>query len=187
MLKMTPLIALVFMLPCKAEDYLRSSVDWLKSSLPDTKIEFNKERIRFDGCNQKEYQLVVTQPLTDSLSLNGGLSYARGKLDFGIFQQDIQVRRVSLVPTLTTSQNVSFGLGVMLQSEPQFRDSNGFSFDLPASQMMMFETRLQDNNKRHQLLIRLSSQRWDSSDINGNWFERGLADNKLSLRYEAEF
>jgi hypothetical protein len=174
---------------CHAEDnFWKTSLNWAKQSLPqDTKISFNKSKIKFRGCKHREYEIAINKPISDTLTLEGGITYAKGRLNWGINNQKISLIRYSFVPRLQLNNRVSLGAGVVYQSSPEFRSSFGSSFDLPESQMLLVNSRFKGLREDHQVEIELSSHKWDATNPAGNWFERGAADNKLTVSYAAFF
>lgn len=174
---------------CQAQSNMVAvGVDWLKSNLPETtKVEFNKARIKFNGCRHREYELSFVQPWNKYFSLEGGISYARGQLNWGINDQQISQRRYSFLPRLIVSNLVSVSAGVIFQSAPEFKTSYGEAFDLPESKIFVVSTRFEGMRDNHQVEVELSSHRWDATGSGSSWFERGAADSKLSVSYSAFF
>lgn len=174
---------------CNAEDnFWKNSANWVKQSLPqDTKISFNKSKIKFKGCKHKEYEIALNQPISEDLTLEGGITYAKGRLNWGINKQKISLIRYSLVPRYQLSNRVSIGAGVIYQSAPEFKASFGASFDLPKSQIFLVNTRFKGIRDDHQVEIELSSHSWEATSTTGSWLERGAADNQLSVSYSAFF
>ena len=174
---------------CHAEEnFLKSSVNWLKSSLPqDTQVQFYKSKIKFNGCKHRDYELKISQPMSDDLTFEGGIAYAKGKLNWGIHNQKISLMRFSIMPRVQLNNHMSVGVGMVYQSAPEFRTSFGPNLTLPKSQMLVLNSRFQGIRENHHVEVELSNQRWDATDPTGNWFERGAADNKLSINYQANF
>ncbi len=174
---------------CQAdENFLKTSVNWVKQSLPEnTKVVFNKSKIKFSGCKQREYDLSLYQPINSTLSLEGGVSYATGKLNWGIHTQKISLKRYSFVPRIKVNSRMSFGAGIVYQSAPEFRTSIGQNFDLPKSQILLLNSRFKGIRESHEVEFELSSQRWDATNQFGALFENGLTDNKLTVSYAAYF
>lgn len=189
MKKLFSIALLLLTVNCQAEDnFFKSSINWIKQSLPDsTRVEFNKSKIKFTGCKQREYDLSLYQPINSALSLEGGISYATGKLNWGIHTQKISLKRYSFVPRLKVNNRVSFGAGVIYQPSPEFRTSIGEDFDLPKSQILLINGRFRGMRDTHEIEVELSSHRWDATKQFGVLFENGLTDNKLTVSYQAFF
>lgn len=183
------LVLLLLGANCQAEEnFIKSSVNWIKESLPDnTKVVFNKSKIKFTGCKQREYDLSLYQPINSVLSLEGGLMYATGKLNWGVHRQKISLKRYSFVPRVKLNNRVNFGVGVVLQSAPEFRTSIGEDFDLPRSQILLANARFRGIRDTHEIEVEFSSHKWDATNQFGTLFENGLTDNKLTVSYQAFF
>ena len=91
MAKYICLIVALLSANCQATDnFLANSFDWFKSNLPDsTNLQFSKSKIKFEGCKHREYKLSLTQPINSKFSIESGVSYAKGKLSWGINSQKI--------------------------------------------------------------------------------------------------
>lgn len=174
---------------CQAQDnFVAQSVNWLKSSLPDTtKVEFNKSRIKFNGCKHREYELLLSQPFTDKFSFEGGLTYAKGQLSWGINNQRISLKRYSVMPRYKVSHRMSISAGMVIQSAPEFKSSQGVALELPKSRIYMITSRFKGVRDDHHIDLELSSHRWESTGEQGSLFNSGLVDNKLNVSYSAFF
>lgn len=174
---------------CHAQDnFVKNSVNWLKSNLPEaTKLEFNKSRIKFNGCKHREYELLLTQPFSENFSFEGGLTYAKGQLSWGINNQRISLKRYSLMPRYKVNHYMSLSAGMVLQSAPEFKSSQGVAFDLPKSRIYMVASRFKGVREDHHVDVELSSHRWDSTGELGSLFDNGFIDNKVNVSYSAYF
>lgn len=152
-----------------------------------TKVEFNKSRIKFNGCKHREYELALTQPLSKNLSLEGGLSYYKGQLAWGINNQKISLKRYSFLPRYRVSNSVSVSAGMVMQSAPEFKTSQGLELNLPKSRIYMISSRFQGVRDDHQVDVELSSHKWDSTGQFGSMFAQGMVDNKINVSYSAFF
>ncbi|WJG09968.1 hypothetical protein [Aliiglaciecola sp. LCG003] len=170
------------------ESYLTAGVNWLKSSLPEaTKLEFNKSRIKFNGCKHREYKLSLTQPVTENFAIEGGLTYAKGQLNWGVSNQKISLKRYSLVPRYRLNYNMSIAAGLVLQSAPEFKTSQGLELALPTSKIFVLSTRFNDSKDKYQIEIELSSHRWDNNADTTNGLNSGVVNNKMNISYSAFF
>ncbi|MFT5674591.1 MAG: hypothetical protein ACI808_000513 [Paraglaciecola sp.] len=189
MVKYLIILLSLFSLHCSANDnFLSQSVDWLKKSLPDNaQIDFNKASIKFKGCRQKDYQLMLTQNINSNLYLETSVGYAYGKLSWGAHSQKVSVKEWSLVPRYQLNEKIDVGLGMVVQSAPEFKTSQGVQFDLPKNSTWLLSTRFKNSSDKHYFEVAMSSQQWQATSETGNWFVRGRADNKLNVSYRALF
>lgn len=174
---------------CSANDnFWSQSVDWLKDSLPDSaQLQFNKASIKFKGCKQKDYQLQLTQNINSNLYLETSVGYAYGKLNWGAHSQKVSVKEWSIVPRYQLNEKIDVGFGMVAQSAPEFKTSHGAQIDLPKNSTWLVSTRFKSLSDKHYVEVAVSSQQWQASSETGNWFARGLADNKLNVSYRAVF
>ncbi|MFT4937145.1 MAG: hypothetical protein ACI88A_000159 [Paraglaciecola sp.] len=189
MVKYLIILLSLLSLHCSANDNFWSlSVEWLKGSLPDnSQLEFNKASIKFKGCRQKDYQLLLTQNINSHLYLETSVGYAYGKLSWGAHSQKVSVKEWSLVPRYQLSEKLDVGLGMIVQSAPEFKTSQDTQLDLPKNSTWILSTRFKSLSDQHYFEVAVSSQQWEASSATGNWFARGLADNKLNVSYRAIF
>jgi hypothetical protein len=174
---------------CVAENSLmKTSVQWIVDALPeDTSFNLASEGLGFKGCKHSDYQMRISQPLTESLSFDTSVGYSKGKLQWGVFSQKVSVYEVSIVPRYQVSERLSFGLGVIAQSEVKFTTTQGLAFDLPSNTEWLASSRIQGSALGHYWELMLSSQKWQASQNSGTWFERGAANNKFTLLYNGSF
>ncbi|GAB2677747.1 hypothetical protein [Aliiglaciecola aliphaticivorans] len=174
---------------CQAEEhFIAKGVNWLNSFIPETtKIEFNKFRIKFDGCRHREYELSFVHPVNQRLSFEGGMSYAKGKLEWGINNQKISLKRYALLPRYSVNRKMSVSAGVILQSAPEFSTSQGLELALPKSKIFKISSRFKGLRDDHQVDFALSSHHWDATSEFGTLFDNGLVDNQVNVNYSAFF
>ena len=179
----------VFSVNClAAKNVLQTSVDWLSESLPDDiDLTFNSSGVRFQGCKHSEYQISFNQPLSENWLIHSSLVYAKGRLNWGVFSQKVSMFEWSVEPRLQITDRFSLGLGLVARSQATFKTTQGQVFDLPQNTEWLITSRIQAHSPEHFWQVSLSSQKWDSSNDSGTWFERGLADNQIKLSYQGAF
>ena len=168
--------------------FLEASADWLSQNLPeDLNVAFESSGVKFQGCKQREYQINLNQPLTERWLINSSLVYAKGKLNWGVFSQKVSMFEWSVVPEFKISDTLSIGIGRVTRSQVTFKSTQGNVFELPQNAEWLITSRIQAHSPEHYWQVSLSSQKWDSSNDAGTWFERGLADNQIKLSYQGAF
>lgn len=189
---MKRLISLAFLMTsssvCADSEWVNQSVEWLKDALPqNTTVSFNKSRIKFNGCKHREYELLVSQPVTENFTVEAQITQAKGQLDWGLYKQSVRLEQFSIVPRYRVSERVSLGAGMVIQSSPEFRTSHGFDTDLPEGEILLLNSRIYGIQQDHQIEFEISRTRYAATSESGTWFERGEADNKVTLSYEVIF
>jgi hypothetical protein len=170
-----------------SEEFWSTGVSWLKQTLPEhSKLEFNKEKISSKG-RQRDYQLLLTQYFQKDFSVETSLGYASGKLNWEAYNQKISVKEWSLVPRYQLNKRVNLGLGIVMQSAQQFKTSQGVDLQLPKNMTWLLSSRIQGQSEQHYMEVSITSQKWQSDNPSGTWFEQGRAENKLNIGYPAFF
>ena len=169
-------------------DALAATLDWLQSWSPQN-IEFKmvKSAIKFSGCKQKEYLAAMNQPLSENLVLEMGLGYAKGAHSWGVFNQRISVKELSIIPRYQLNHNLSVGFGVVSQSQTEFKTSQGIEFNLPSNTSWLIKSRADGFATNHYWELTASSQKWNVSSDLGGIFENGARDSKIALNYTGYF
>lgn len=182
------ILTLVYSVCQAQENYVADSVSWLKSSVPDSfKIAFSNSRIKFNGCKHREFELNFSQAFSQELTLEGGISYAKGQLNWGVNSQKISLQRYSFLPRYHFSRLTSVSAGLVLQSSPQFKTSQGVELVLPKSKIFTLAARFLDVRQDNQIDVQLTSHHWQPTGEFGSLFANGLVDNKIAVSYSALF
>ncbi|MEP1448082.1 MAG: hypothetical protein ABJK37_18410 [Paraglaciecola sp.] len=171
-----------------SSDVLATTLTWLKTWSPKN-IEFKtaKSAIKFNGCRQKEYLAAFNQPLTESLTLEMAVGYAKGKHSWGVFSQKVSVKEFTFVPRYHVNERVSIGFGVIAQSQTEFKTSQGIELNLPKNTEWLFSTRTNGFANNHYLEWSISSQKWQASNDFGGLFENRTTNHKVVLSYNGYF
>lgn len=168
-------------------DFASRSANWLQSALPEsTEFTFNRQKIKFDGCKHKEYEILVRQPWSEDFALEASIGYAKNRIKLGLHQQILTYKEFTFVPRYQASSHISVGAGFVYRTEPEFRSAND-QFNLPASQAWLVNSRIGGWQQDHHIELELSARRWQATDNDGNWFERGSRESRLNLTYVGHF
>ncbi len=182
-------LSVVFSSQCLAgSERLEYAKSWLNTWLPET-MEFNlaSSGVKFYGCKQKEYQLNLIQPLSENLTVESAISYAKGRLSWGVFSQKISLHEFSFVPRYQLSHQLSLGFGVINQTAIEFTSTVGSEYDLSSNTEWLISARTAGFAQRHTLELTLSQQRWQATQASGNWYQTGAANSKINLSYTGYF
>jgi hypothetical protein len=169
-------------------DAFDATFKWLKTWAPQN-IEFvvEKSSIKFSGCKQKEYLALIHQPISKNIMLEMGLGYAKGRHSWGVFKQRVSVKQISVIPRYQINHYMSLGMGFVMQSETEFRTSQGIEFNLPQNTEWLVNSRTAGFIDSHYWEWTASSQKWQASNALGAIFENGLTNNKVGLSYNGYF
>jgi hypothetical protein len=189
---MNKLISALFVLlslNCQAEeDFWVAGFEWIKSSLPEiNQVDFNKSKIKFPGCKHQDYELMLSQSVTNSFKIETSMAYTKGQLTLGGYEKKITMAQWSIIPRFQLNEELSLGGGVIFQSVADFSGVQGEQFNLPKSRAMTFSARIESLGAKHSVELALTSKSWQATDAMGNWFERGETDNTLTLSYQGYF
>lgn len=116
-----------------------------------------------------------------------GLGYAKGKHSWGVFSQKISVKEFTFIPRYQFSHSVSIGMGLVAQSQTEFKTSQGIEFNLPKNTQWLINTRINGFANNHYWEWSASSQKWSASDDLDGLFENGAIDNRIGLSYNGYF
>lgn len=183
------LLCAVFSVNCLAENsFLQNSVNWLADSLPEeTLLDFESDSMGFQGCKHREYQMRLTQALSQRFSIDSSVGYANGKLQWGVFSQKVSMYEWSVVPRFQFSERFSVGFGVITQSQVTLKSTQGLVLELPRNSEWLLSSRIHGTLPNHYWDLTLSSQKWQTTNTAGSWFERGVADQQIKLVYNGNF
>lgn len=171
-----------------SSDTLAITLSWLQTWAPQN-VEFKmvKSAIKFSGCKQKEYFATLNQPLNEKIVLEMGLGYAKGAHSWGVFKQKISVKKFFFIPRYQFNHDINIGIGVIAQSQTEFKTSQGFEFNLPKNTEWLVNTRTDGFRDNHYWEWTASSQKWRTSNDLGGLFKNGATNNKIGLSYNGYF
>lgn len=169
-------------------EMLETTIEWL-SSFNSENIEFgvDKSAIKFAGCKQITYSASFNRLITKSTSLEMGLGYAKGRHSWGVFNQRVSVKELSIIPRYKVTHDVSFGAGVILQTSTEFTSAQGIQLDLPKNSEWVLNARVNGMHSSHYWEVAIASQTWDGSQISSTIFDKKVTNNKLELHYKGYF
>lgn len=184
------LLCSVFSCPSWAESaLLKSSIEWIVDALPEkTSFAYEAEGLRFRGCKHREYEVRISQPLSEHFDLDSSIGYLKSKLQWGVFTQKVSMYELAVVPRYHLSERVSVGLGFVAQSQVTFKTTQGQVYDLPRNTEWLASARIQGLAVQHYWEVKVSSQKWQSNKLaSESWIDQGLANNNISFLYSGAF
>ncbi|MFT6897489.1 MAG: hypothetical protein ACJA13_001896 [Paraglaciecola sp.] len=164
------------------------TLDWLQTSLPEqSQLELKQNHIKFDGCRQRDYQLLLNQRVSKNWHIETALGYEKGELTLGAYKQKVSMREWSFIPRYQLNSLFNVGFGVVRQTAVQFETANNAYLPFPKSTQWLLSSRTPGLEENHYLDVTLSSQQWQRTNVAGNWLERGQGDKKVNISYTGYF
>ncbi|AEF04798.1 hypothetical protein C7Y69_12890 [Alteromonas sp. KS69] len=168
---------------------IEDAEQWLSEyvSLDDTfSIALSKNKIRFKGCKQKQYQLVVNQQFTKRFNVEAIVHYNKGLLDYGVLAQRVKSHEFEVV-SWWDKGSYRVGLSHKIRPEHEISIPVAEVIQLPTSTTasVYFEVPLME--ERHTLTVAASRESWksDSATIQLPWSK--AHDNQVKLQYAIAF
>lgn len=183
------LFSLTFSCSAFAEnDLWEITLDWLQTSLPEqSQLEFNQKHIEFDGCRQRDYQLLLNQRVSNNWHIETAIGYEKGELTLGAYKQKVSMREWSVIPRYQINSLLNVGFGVVRQMAVQFETASSADRQFPNSTRWLLSSRTPGLEEDHYLEVTLSRQQWQRTNIAGNWLGRGQGDKKVNVSYTGYF
>lgn len=166
----------------------KSSIkNWLKGNVGEhLQISFNKQKIQFEGCKLKAYDLLFTKPVGDHLSLDMSLGYATGRNSWGIFSQTVMVKSYQITPRWHF-KHFSLGLGLSIQQAHQLKTSHGPEINLPLQKQWSIEADLPTLADNHSTRISLIRQEWEANNLAFSTTNYKAQNTALMVNYSVVF
>ncbi|MEC7690778.1 MAG: hypothetical protein VYE47_08215 [Pseudomonadota bacterium] len=193
MLKQVTTLALCALLTpqvCLASSSIGDQAEaWLEEKLDysgDISVSLSKNKIRFNGCRQKDYKLSLATRISDTVNLEAVASYGRAVMDFGVFSQRVTSRAYELI---TWWEQPAYRVGVASGVRPA-HDIDlpvSGSFALPDSNTVSVYLETEGAEENHTMSFAVRRETWhgDTSDITLS--QDKSYDNQVQLGYRVSF
>ncbi|MCU7553364.1 hypothetical protein OCL06_01990 [Alteromonas sp. ASW11-19] len=149
-------------------------------------VDLTKQKIRFNGCKQKAYQLAFSQQLTKQFSVEANLHYDKGELRFGVLRQKVSSKAVEVISWWHTD-TLRLGLGHKVITSHKMSSPMTESLSLPTSQALGVHLEMPGMRASHNLALSLQREVWEVADFAGAANGTSLRDNQLNLQYAIAF
>ncbi|WP_100642646.1 hypothetical protein [Alteromonas facilis] len=149
-------------------------------------LSFNKQKIQFEGCKQKAYDLTLTSDISDGFSIDFSIGYGKAKNSWGVFSQQVIEQDYQFMPRWQFA-DWRIGLGVKVQSTHQLRASHGPAIELPLSKQWAIEADLPAFSEDHHFRVALVREDWrytETQDVAVATFNHN---NAITLNYSMRF
>ncbi|MEO9944501.1 MAG: hypothetical protein ABJD02_12145 [Paraglaciecola sp.] len=169
-------------------EMLEPTIEWLSGfNSENIELGVDKSAIKFAGCNQVTYSASFNQALTKSASLEMSLGYAKGRHSWGVFNQRVSFKELSIIPRYQVNHDLSIGAGVTLQTSTEFKSAQGVQLDLPKNSEWLLNARMNGMHSSHYWEVAIASQTWDVSQTFSSIFDKKVTNSKLELQYKGYF
>lgn len=160
---------------------------WFSNSVGEhIDVSFNKQKIQFDGCKLKAYDLLITRAFGEHLSLDMSLGYATGRNSWGIFSQTVMVKNYQITPRWHFDQ-VSIGIGISIQQSHQLKTSHGPEINLPLQKQWSIEADLPALADNHHMRLSLVRQQWQANNLAFSSTNYTAQNTGFSVNYSVVF
>ncbi|MBT0586171.1 hypothetical protein [Alteromonas oceanisediminis] len=182
------IFAIAMTCPSVAASQLEEKItEWLGGQTQQPfKISFNKQKIQFQGCKQKAYDLLISKPITDRFSIDMSLGYAKGRNSFGVYSQTVLIKEYQIMPRWHF-EGFAVGMGITVQSAHELRSSHGPDIRLPLQKAYAIEADLPAFAENHSTRVSLAHETWQAEDVaftDGSYSAKNTA---LTVSYSIAF
>ena len=162
---------------------------WLKKNLEVSKqfaVSLTKNKIKFNGCQQKDYKLSMSLQLSDNTSVETLALYGRGVLEFGVFNQRVTSRSYEVI-SWWHNEDFRYGIATGLRPAHDLDLPMSGSLALPDSRTLSVYLETDGFKEDHVLSFAMRRETWlgNTSDLALNWDKS--YDNQLQLGYRISF
>lgn len=162
---------------------------WLKKHLDVSKqfaISLTRNKIKFSGCQQKDYRLSMSAHLSDNMSVETLVLYGRGQLDFGVFNQRVTSRSYELI-SWWNNEDFRYGIATGLRPAHDLDLPMSGSLALPDSRTLSVYLETDGFREDHVVSFALRRETWlgSTSDLTLDWDKS--YDNQLQFGYRINF
>lgn len=170
-------------------DVVEETERWLnKYSNSDDSFSLSliKNKIKFKGCKQKQYQLALNKRIGSMFNVEGIVHYNKGLLDYGVLSQRVKSHEYEVV-SWWDSGDYRIGLSHKIRPQHEISLPVADSIQLPTSITSGLYVQFPFNEDSHLLTIGALRESWDSSDASISLPWRSSRDNQVTLQYAITF
>ena len=162
---------------------------WLKEHLDVSKqfaVSLTRNKIKFNGCQQKDYRLSMSARLSDNISVETLVRYGKGVLEFGAFNQRVTSHSYELI-SWWQNEDFRYGIGSGERPAHDLDLPVSGSLALPDSRTLSVYLETEGLEDDHVMSFSLRRETWlgDTSDLTLNWDKS--YDNQLQFGYRITF
>lgn len=162
---------------------------WLNeySDSDDTfSLTLTKNKIKFKGCKQKQYQLAFSQKLAPTFNIEAIVHYNKGLLDYGVLSQRVKSHEFEVVSWWNRG-GYRLGLSHKVRPRHEMRIPVADTIRLPTSTTAGLYVEVPFNEDKHLLTVGALRESWESGDASLQLPWRSSRDNQVKLQYAITF
>ena len=163
--------------------------EWLNkySDSDDTfSLTLTKNKIKFKGCKQKQYQLAFSQKLAPMFNVEAIVHYNKGLLDYGVMSQRVRSHEFEVVSWWDRGD---YRLGLSHKVRPRHEMSNPVAdtIRLPTSTSAGLYVEIPFKEDKHLLTVGAMRESWESEGASMQLPWRSSRDNQVKVEYAITF
>ena len=149
-------------------------------------LTLTKNKIKFKGCKQKQYQLAFSQKIAPMFNIEAIVHYNKGLLDYGVLSQRVKSHEFEVVSWWDRG-DYRLGLSHKVRPRHEMRIPVADTIRLPTSTTAGLYVEVPFNEDRHLLTVGAMRESWESggSSLQLPW--RSSRDNQVKVQYAITF
>jgi len=149
-------------------------------------VALTKNKIRFKGCKQKQYQFVLNQKFTDSFNVQAIVHYNKGLLNYGVLTQRVKSHEYELVSWWDRG-DYRVGLSHKIRPQHEISIPIADTIQLPTSITSGIYVEIPFVDAQHTLTIAALRESWAADDASMRLPWRTSHDSQVQLQYAIAF
>ena len=149
-------------------------------------LTLTKNKIKFKGCKQKQYQLAFSQKIAPMFNIEAIVHYNKGLLDYGVLSQRVKSHEFEVVSWWDRG-DYRLGLSHKVRPRHEMRIPVADTIRLPTSTTAGLYVEVPFNEDRHLLTVGAMRESWESGDASLQLPWRSSRDNQVKVQYAITF
>lgn len=149
-------------------------------------LTLTKNKIKFKGCKQKQYQLAFSQKIAPMFNIEAIVHYNKGLLDYGVLSQRVKSHEFEVVSWWDRG-DYRLGLSHKVRPRHEMRIPVADTIRLPTSTTAGLYVEVPFNEDRHLLTVGAMRESWESGGASLQLPWRSSRDNQVKVQYAITF
>ncbi|WP_394222983.1 hypothetical protein [Alteromonas gracilis] len=179
----------VFMAGAANASLVEKAEQWLNnySDSDDTfSLTLTKNRIKFKGCKQKQYQLAFSQKITPMFNVEAIVHYNKGLLEYGVLSQRVRSHEFEVV-SWWDSGDYRVGLSHKVRPRHELSIPVTDRIQLPTSTSAGVYLEIPFKEDTHLLTLGAVRESWESDGASQEIAWRASRDSQVRVQYAITF